>query len=138
MTKGINEAPGDRAARGEATPRALRPVLLRYVIARQEDKSLQILHVPLGFSEEALVMFSSREKAQEYYLSRRRFLSEACDEEWYARTYSQCELVSLLLGTCKDTEWVLLDPKPGARFVAPDTQEADFMSRERFVDQLFE
>lgn len=138
MTKGIKEAPGDRAARGEATPRVLRPVLLRYTIVRQGDKSLQLLHVPLGFSEEALVMFSSREKAQEYYLSRRRFLSEAFDEEWYAQAYSQGELISLLCGICKDTEWVLLDPKPGARFVVSDTQEAGFMSRERFVDQLFE
>ncbi len=138
MTKGTKEAPGDRVARGEATPRALRPVFLRYAIARRGDKGLQLLHVPLGFSEEALVMFSSREKAQEYYLSRRRFLSEAFGEEWYARACSQGELISLLLGTCKYTEWVLLDPKPGARFVASDTQEADFMSRERFVDQLFE
>ncbi len=128
----------DRIERDEGNRHALCPVLLRYAIARQGDKDPQLLHVPLGFGEEALVMFSSQEKAQRYHLSRRHFLYEVFSEEWHTRSYSAGELISLLLGLCKGTKWVLLDPEPGVRFVASEMQEADFMSRARFVDQLFE
>jgi hypothetical protein len=91
----------------------------------------------LGFGEEALVVFSSRETARRYYLSRRHFLSEVFGEEWHVRVCSAGELVSLLLGPYEGTEWMLVDPQPGMRFVEGSTQ-AELASRERFVDQLLE
>ncbi len=48
--------------------RALRPVLLHYAIAQDGADGLKLLHVPLGLDEEALVVFSSWETAQRYYV----------------------------------------------------------------------
>jgi len=93
--------------------------------------------VPLGFGEEALVVFSCQEAARRYYLSRRHFLSEVFGEEWHERVCSAGELVSLLLGPYECFDWVLLDPQPGMRF-AQGSMQADLRSRERFVDQLLE
>ena len=122
---------GHRAARGEVPGAALRAVLLCYAIARPENDGLRLLHVPLGFGEEALVVFSSREAA------RRHFLSEVFGEEWHAQVCSAGELVSLLLGPYEGLDWVLLDPQPGMSFAGGSTQ-ADLVSRERFVNQLLE
>src|ERR687890_2522072 len=55
--------------RDEVRRPALRPVLLHYAIARHGDHGLRLLHIPLGFDEEALVVFSSWEAAQRYFLS---------------------------------------------------------------------
>ena len=44
--------------------RALRPVLLHYAIAQDGADGPKLLHVPLGLDEEALVVFSSWETAQ--------------------------------------------------------------------------
>jgi hypothetical protein len=115
----------------------LRPVFLHYALARYGDNGLQLLHVPLGFGEEALVLFSSWETARRYYLSRRHFLSEVFSSEWEPRACSAGELVSLLLGPYEGLEWVLLAPQPGARVTAGSAQ-ANLMSRERFVEQLLE
>jgi hypothetical protein len=82
----------------------------------------------LGFDEEALIVFSSWEAAQRY------FLSEVFSEEWYTRECSAGELVSLLLGPYEGLEWVLLDP-PSGHLTAGGAQ-TDLVSRERFVAQL--
>ena len=39
-------------------------------------------------------------------------LSESVDP-WKPRKTSRGELVSLLMGACKDARWVALDPRPG-------------------------
>jgi hypothetical protein len=129
---------GRSAARDEVARPALRPVILHHAIARHGNDGLRLLHVPLGFGEEALVVFSSRETARRYCLSRRHFLPKVFGEEWHERVCSAGELVSLLLGPYEGLDWVLLDPRPGMRVVEGGTQEADLMSRERFVDQLLE
>jgi hypothetical protein len=128
---------GCRAALDAAGYRTLRPALVHYVIARRAGNGLRLLHVPLGFGEEALVLFSSREAAQGYYSSRRRFLSEVFSEEWYERECSSGELVSLLLGPYEAIESVLLDPPAGVRFVAGSAQ-ADLMSRETLIHRLLD
>lgn len=128
---------GHIAAHGEARLPALRPVLLHYAIARHGQDGPRLLHVPLGFGEEALVVFSSWETGRGYYRSRRRFLSEVFSEEWYVRECSTGELVSLLLGPYESIEWVLYDPPLGKRFVAGSTQ-ADLMSREHFIERLLD
>jgi len=101
---------GHVAAHGEIRLPALRPVLLYYAIARHGQDGPRLLHVPLGFGEEALVVFSSWETGRGYYRSRRRFLSKVFSEEWYVRECSTGELVSLLLGPYESIEWVLYDP----------------------------
>jgi hypothetical protein len=55
---------GHGSARDEVRPPALRPVLLQYAIARNGEEGLRLLHIPLGFNEEALLIFSSWEAAQ--------------------------------------------------------------------------
>ncbi len=137
MAKATEQDRGHLTEQYEVTCPALGPVLLHYAIARHGDHSLRLLHVPLGFGEEALVVFSSREPAQRYYYSRRHFLSEVFGEEWHARVCSAGELVSLLLGPYESLDWVLLDPQPGMRFAEGSTQ-ADLASRERFMHQLLE
>jgi hypothetical protein len=128
---------GHSVAHDEATPTALRPVLLHCAIARHGNNGLRLLHIPLGFGERALVVFSSWETARRYYLSRRHSLSEVFGEKWHARVCSAGELVSLLLGHYEGLDWVLLDPQPGRRYAEYSTQ-AELVSRERFVNQLLE
>src|SRR5215208_4782992 len=95
-----------RAATDVVGSRMLRPVLLLYAIARHGDNRLRLLHVPLGFGQEALVVFSSWRAAQNF------FLSEVLWGEWYTRVCSAGELISLLLGPYEGIEWVLFDPLP--------------------------
>ena len=108
--------------------RALRPVLLHYAIAQDGANGLKLLRVSLRFDGEALVVFSSWEAAQSFYLSE-------VFQGWYARECSSGELASLLLGPYKSIKWVLLDPSPEGSFVEGDTQ-ANLMRREHFVDHL--
>jgi hypothetical protein len=44
-------------------------VLLHYAIARQGYNGLSLFHVPVGFDEEALVVFSSWQAVQRFFLS---------------------------------------------------------------------
>jgi hypothetical protein len=128
---------GCRVALTTARYHTPRPALVRYAIARHASNGLRLLHVPLGFGEEALVLFSSWEAAREYCSFRRRFLSEVFSEEWHAIECSSGELVSLLLGPYEAIEWVLLDPPAGVRFVAGSAQ-ADLMSRGPFIHRLLD
>jgi hypothetical protein len=119
---------GHRAVRDEVKRPTLRPVLLHYAIAWHGQDGLRLLHVPLGFDEEALVAFSSWGAAQRY------FLSEVFSGEWYARECSGGELSSLLLGPYKSIKWVLLDPFRGS--LTAGSVQTTLMNRERFVDHL--
>ena len=114
-----------RAASDAAHPR--RNTLL-YPIAR-DGGVLNLLCVPLASHKEALVVFSSREFAQD------ALLSEVLPEEWSARICSGGELVSLLFGPYKNVEWVLFDPLPGRR-LEEEAAGANLVSRERFVNYL--
>ena len=119
---------GHRAAHDEVRPPTLRPVLLHYAIARHGEDGLRLLHVPLGFDEEALVVFSSSKAAERY------FLSNVFSGAWYTRECSGGELVSLLLGPYEGIEWVLLDPLSDC--LSAGGTATNLMRRERFVDHL--
>lgn len=106
-----------------------RPVLLHYAIAQYEGKGLMLLHMPLRLGEEALMLFSSWEAAQAF------FLSNIFSGDWYARGCSAGELASLLLGPYEGINWILFDPPSGKHLEEGDTR-ANLVSRKRFVDYL--
>ena len=124
----INSERGHLTAHNEARHSALRPVLLYYAIASSGDDALRLLHVPLGYGEEALILFSSWGAAQRY------FLSEVFSGEWFMRECSGGELVSMLLGPHEGTQWVLLDPLPGSP--TAEGSQTELVARKRFVDHL--
>ena len=101
----------------------------RYAIARDGDCGPRLLRVPLGFGEEALVLFTSSKAAQRY--SR----SYCLQKSWYVRQCFTSELrVALLLGPYSDIDWILLDPLPG-RFAPVDTP-TNLALWHNFVDAL--
>ena len=128
MTEITEKDRGYRAAPDEVRPPALRPVLLHYATVRHGEDGLRLLHVPLGFDEEALVVFSSSRTAERY------FLSNVFSEAWFTRECSGGELVSLLLGPYEGIEWVLLDPLSDC--LSAGGTATNLMHRERFVDYL--
>ena len=123
-----------RAATDMTGSRTIRPVLLLYAIAHSGENRLRLLHVPLGFSQEALVVFSSWRAAQNFFL-----LSDVFRGEWYTRECSAGELISLLLGPYEGIEWVLFNPLPEEEHLnARTTTQANLLSRESFVDHLLD
>jgi hypothetical protein len=107
LTKAIEEDNDCRIAFEKDRYLAGHPVLLHYTIARQEHKGPELHGFPLGFDEEALGVFSTKEMAQSFVLLK------ALGQEWRVRKFSAGELVSLLMGPYAAIDWVLLDPLPG-------------------------
>jgi hypothetical protein len=128
MSEVIKEERVHSASSDAARRSGLCSVLLYYAIACHGDNGLKLLHVPLGFGEEALLLFSSWQLAQNF------FLSDVFDGEWYVRECSAGELTSLLLGPYKGIDWVLLDPLAG--YLKTGGAQANLTSRERFVEHL--
>ena len=129
MAEATSKDLGHHAAPDAAGHRPLHSGLLHYAIARHGNNGLTLLHVPLGFGEEALVLFSSWEAAKNFFLS-----DVFSGEEWYVRECSAGELVSFLLGLYEDIEWVLLDPSSGKYLGEGYTRV--LVRRKRFVDYL--
>src|SRR5215204_5251975 len=92
MSETTKKEHAPRIALDTVRRRGLCSVLLHYAIAQHEYSGLRLLHVPLGFDEEALVVFSSWQAAQKF------FLSDVFDGEWYPRECSAGELISFFLG----------------------------------------
>ena len=128
MAETNKEYSSHRTALDAAGRRALHPTLVQYAIAQYGNKGLRLLSVPLGFREEALLVFSSWEAAQSF------LLSDASQGEWHVRECSAGELVSLLLGLYKDLGWVLLDPLPA--HLVPGEIPTNLARRENFVNYL--
>lgn len=128
MTKAIEKDNGHSVAFRTAELFEEHPGLLHYVVARHGNNGPTLFHTLLGFGEETLPVFSSWEAAQNFALS------NALGGEWHVRESSTGELVSLLLGPCAGTEWVLLDPL--ARGLSTGDAAASLMGRERFVDYI--
>ncbi len=128
MSEAIKKEHVHRVAPDTARRRGLCSVLLHYGVARHGHNGLSLLHVPLGFDEEALVVFSSWQEAQKF------FLSEVSSGDWYPRECSAGELISLLVGPYEGIRWVLLDPLSGG--LTAGGTHTNLISRERFVDHL--
>ncbi len=126
MTKAMAEHRGGPSERGGDNVSVERPVLMHYVVARQGDKGLEVLRIPLQEKGEMLPVFSAGWSARGYL-----FAEETPGWGWYVRACSPGELVSLLVGFYAGVEWVALDPRPGG-----ESEAANMMPRENFVDYL--
>jgi hypothetical protein len=115
------------AGRGEAAVSAGRPGLVHHVVARDGDKGLEVLRVPLQGKGQALPVFSAAWAARGY------LFAEAPGRGWHVRTYTPDEMISMLAGACAGVEWVALDPIPDHRSAGG---VANMMPRENFADYL--
>jgi hypothetical protein len=126
VTKAMANHRSGPSERGGDDVLAGRPVLIHHVVARQGDKGLEVLRIPLEGKGETLPVFSAGWAARGYLLA-----EEAPGWGWYVRACSPGELASLLVGLCAGVEWVALDPRPGG-----EGEAANVMPRENFVDYL--
>jgi hypothetical protein len=99
---------------------------LHHVVARDGDKGLEVLRVPVEGKGQVIPVFSVGWAARGY------LFAEALGGGWYARACTPGELASLLTGPWADVEWVALDPRPGRG----GGQAPNVMPRENFVDYL--
>jgi hypothetical protein len=115
------------AGRDASDVAAGRPVLVHYVVARQGNKGLEVLCIPLEGKGETLPVFTAGWAARGYL-----FAGLAPGGGWYVRACTPGELVSLLVGLYAGVAGVALDPRPGRI----GGEAANVMPRENFVDYL--
>jgi hypothetical protein len=115
------------AKRGGGDSRTGRPIPIHHVVARDGEKGLEVLRMPLEDRGETLPVFSAGWAARGY------LFAEAPGGGWYVKTCTPGELFSLLAGPCARVKWVALDPRPGPR---GGGEVANVMPRENFVDYL--
>jgi hypothetical protein len=101
-------------------------MLVHHVVARQGDKGLEVLRIPLQGKGETLPVFTAGWAARGY------LFTESSGGGWYVRACTPDELVSLLVGLYASVEWVALDPRPRRS----GGEAANVMPRENFVDYL--
>ena len=127
VTETMGEHRRGSAERDGAGVSVGRPVLVHHVVARQGDKGLEVLRIPLQQGKgETLPVFTAG------WAARRYLFAEPPGGGWYVRACTPGELVSLLVGLYAGVEWVALDPLPGRS----GGEAANMMPRENFVDYL--
>ena len=102
------------------------PARSHHVVARDGDKGLEVLSVPVEGKGQVLPVFSAG------WAARGHLFAEALGGGWYARACTPGELASLLIGPWADVEWVALDPGPGRS----GGEAANVMPRKQFIDYL--
>jgi hypothetical protein len=104
-----------------------RPTRWYWLLSRTGVSGLEVFTEMMPKGEGIVPVFGSAEGARDY-------LSEGAGT-WKPRKTSRGELISLLMGVCKDARWVALDPPPGA---ATEEGAAGLCasSREAFLDPL--
>jgi hypothetical protein len=103
-----------------------RPVLSYWLIAKNENRRIEVLTVLLAGGGEALPIFSYEQEAE-------LFLGfQAAGSGWRVRESTTGELVSVLCGPCASATEVCLDPLP--EMVAEGTLGLVNLSRKRFVN----
>ena len=115
------------AGRAGTDVSAGRPVLVHHVVARQGNRGLEVLCIPLEGKGETLPVFTAGWAARGYL-----FAGVVSGGEWYVRACMPGELVSLLVGLYAGVAGVALDPRPGRI----GGEAANVMPRENFVDYL--
>ena len=89
-----------------------RPTGWYWLLSRTGVSGLEVFTEMMPKGEGIVPVFSSADGARDY-------LSEGA-VPWKPRKTSRGELISLLMGVCKDARWVALDPPPGAATVRFD------------------
>lgn len=112
-----------------SSPTSVRPALIHYLIVWREPTGSEVPHTLYHSGEEVLLVFSAREAARRFLVSR------DLEEEWYVREYSSGELVSVLYAYHERLSGLLLDPSPG-RHLADHEQLWSPMSRDGFIEFL--
>lgn len=100
-----------------------------YLIARYEQRGLELPHDRLDSGEEVLPVFSSRKAARRFLLSR------TLGERWLVRDFSDGELVSVLFALRAGVTLISIDPIPGLR-VDEDFPVSSFVDRDGYIDSL--
>ncbi len=126
VTETTAEHRGDPSERGGSDVSAGRPARSHHVVARQGDKGLEVLRVPLEGKGLVLPVFSAGWAARGY------LFAEAPGGGWYGRACTPGELISMLAGPCAGVEWVAFDPRPGRS----GSEAPSVMPRENFVHYL--
>ena len=103
------------------------PAPLHHVVVKDGASGLEVLRASLEGKGGVLPVFSAGWAAHGYQFA------EAPGGGWYVSAYTPGDLISLLVGTCSDVEWVALDPRPGPR---SGGEAATVMPWENFVDYL--
>jgi hypothetical protein len=103
-----------------------RQVLSYWLIAKNENRRIEVFTALLAGGEEALPIFSYEQEAE-------LFLGfQAAGSGWRVRESTAGELVSVLCGPCASAMEVCLDPLP--EMVAEGTLGLVNLSRKRFVN----
>ena len=112
-----------------SSPTGVRPALIYYLIVWREPTGSEVPHILYHSREEVLPVFSAREAAGRFLVSR------DLGEEWYVREYSSGELVSVLFAYHERLGRLLIDPSPGRR-LADHEQLWSPISRDGFIEFL--
>jgi hypothetical protein len=105
------------------------PAPVHYLITHQEVTGSEVPHTFRYSGGEVLAVFSFREAARRFLIS--RHLSDG----WHVREYSSGELVSLLFAHHERLGGILRDPLPG-RHLADHEDLWSPMSRDGFIEFL--
>jgi hypothetical protein len=101
-------------------------MLPHYLVAWKAGRGPESLLISSESGAEALVAFSSREVAETFIGLR------ALEEEWYARTSSPGEIISLLCGLYIGAGWVSLNPLPAP--LTKGHEKSIVISRKAYID----
>jgi hypothetical protein len=127
----VPETEANRAKRTaeQASARApgQQPGSVYWLIAKNDNRRLEVLTTGEPGGEEVLPVFSHEEEA-EMFLRLGQVAFEGCQ----TRESTSGELISVLYGPCAGVERVALDPLP--EMLTARTVELVSLSRERFVD----
>ena len=97
-----------------------------WLLTRDRISGLEVLTERTSEGAAILPVFGSAEDAHAYLSGRRG--------SWRPRKTGRGELVSVLMGVCKEARWVTLDPSPG--MAEEEALELLGLSREGFLEPL--
>jgi hypothetical protein len=97
-----------------------------WILTRDRVGNLEVLTVSTPGGETLLPVFTSAEDACVYFSGR--------GSDWKTRKTARGELVSILMGVCREARWVALDPPPSLS--TEETLRLLSLSRESFLEPL--
>lgn len=104
-------------------------LFVRYLIVRHTHHRMDVLVSPAA-DEEALPVFSTKQRAREY------LWSGGFGPQWHVRESTAGELISLLMGHIADVEMIVLDPPPG--LAVGEDVSFECLSKTSFIGSLMQ